>query len=143
MSNDQRENIVAELYDGYSSTQKVILETEKKRTRNKLITLAILIFAMDLLGLAVMNAITAPNMLIIAVIPVIFIGLAFLAMKEPLLAMIIASVILLAAWIYTIVIVGSGAAVTGWLTKALAVYLILAGFQSAREANRIRKELKL
>ena len=70
------------------------------------------------------------------------VGLAFLAMKEPLLTMIIAALIIVAVWIYIIAMNGSQAAITGWLGKAILVYLLIAGFQSAREAQRIKKELK-
>src|SRR6185503_5789071 len=130
MSNDNKENVVAGLYDGYSDTQKEILEIEKRKTRNKLISLAILVFLMDLLAIAIINAVTVQNLLIIAVLPIIFTGLAFFALKEPLAAMIIATIILLGIWVYYFVIVGSQTAIMGWLTKAIAVYLLLAGFQN-------------
>lgn len=143
MNPDPQEHVVAGLYEGYSDTQKDIMEVEKRRTRNKLISLAILIFLMDLLGLAILNAVQPQTLLYIAVIPVIFTGLAFLALKEPMLAMIIAAIILLGAWTYTIVVTGARAAITGWLTKAIAIYLLIAGFQSAREVQRIKRELKL
>lgn len=119
------------------------MELEKKKTRNKLFTLAILIFASDFLGLVVLNSVNPQALLIIAVIPLVFAGLAFLALKEPMLAMIIAALILVAAWTYTIIITGGQAAVSGWLIKAVAIYLLFAGFQNAREAQRIKKELNL
>lgn len=83
------------------------------------------------------------TILIIAVIPAALTGLAFLANKEPLTAMIIAAVIIVGLWVYSIVITGGKAAIMGWLIKAVIVYLILAGFQHAREAARIKKELQI
>ena len=35
------------------------------------------------------------------------------------------------------------AAISGWLGKTIVIYLLIAGFQSAREAIRIKKELKV
>jgi len=139
----QDENIVSGIYDGYSDTQKEIMELEKKKTRNKLFTLAVLIFASDFLALLVLDAVNPQTLLIIAVIPLIFAGLAFLALKEPMLAMIIGALILVSAWTYAIVVTGGQAAISGWLIKAIAVYLLFAGFQNAREAQRIKKELNL
>jgi hypothetical protein len=95
------------------------------------------------LGILVANAVTFPTVLVISVIPVLLAGLAFLALREPLLAMIIAAIIFIAAWIYTISVMGGQAAVSGWLVKAIVIYLLIAGFQNAREAQRIRKELKV
>ncbi|MBL7708539.1 MAG: hypothetical protein JNJ86_05680 [Chitinophagaceae bacterium] len=139
----QEENIVSGIYDGYSDTQKEIMELEKKKTRNKLFTLAVLIFASDFLALLVLDAVNTQTLLIIAVIPLVFVGLAFLALKEPMLAMIIGALILVGAWTYTIIATGGQAAISGWLIKAIAVYLLFAGFQNAREAQRIKKELNL
>ena len=70
------------------------------------------------------------------------VGLAFLALKEPLLAMIVAAVIILGIWIYAIVLTDGSAAITGWLIKAVIIYYIIAGFRRAMEANKIRKELR-
>jgi hypothetical protein len=139
----QEENIVSGLYDGYNDTQKEILEIEIRKTRNKLFTLAAIIFVSDLLGLAMVNAVNATSLLIIAVVPVVYIGLAFLALKEPLLAMIVAAIIILAIWIYTISRLGGAAAISGWLVKAIVVYMMIAGFQNAKEAQRIKKELRI
>jgi hypothetical protein len=138
----EEENIVSGLYDGYQDTQKEILEIEIRKTKNKLFTIAAVVFGFDLLALLAANLVDANTLLYIAIIPAIMIGLAFLAMKEPMLAMIIAALIIVAVWIYIIAMTGSRAAITGWLGKAILVYLLIAGFQSAREAQRIKKELK-
>jgi hypothetical protein len=138
----EEENIVSGLYDGYQDTQKEILEIEIRKTKNKLFTIAAVVFGFDLLALLAANLVDANTLLYIAIIPAIMIGLAFLAMKEPMLAMIIAALIIVAVWIYIIAMTGSRAAITGWLGKAILVYLLIAGLQSAREAQRIKKELK-
>jgi lysylphosphatidylglycerol synthetase-like protein (DUF2156 family) len=138
----EEENIVAGLYDGYQDTQREILEIEIRKTKIKLFTIAAVVFGFDLLALLAANLVNADTILYIAIIPAIMVGLAFLAMKEPLLAMIIAALIIVAVWIYIIAMTGSQAAITGWLGKAILVYLLIAGFQSAREAQRIKKELK-
>jgi hypothetical protein len=150
MSNDsqpdaganQSQNIVSDYYEGYTDTQKELLAIQIRKTRNILFTLAIIIFASDLIGLLAANAVIFETLLIIAVIPLLLVGLAFLALKEPLLAIIIAALLIVSIWIYNIVMTGGVAAITGWLIKALIVYFIIAGFQNALEAMRIRKELK-
>jgi hypothetical protein len=136
--NEPEENVVSGLYDNYTETQKEILAIEIRKTRNKLITVAVVIFVFDLLALLIANALLHETL----VIPLILTGLAFLAVKEPLAAMIIASVIIVGIWVYTIIVTGGVAAISGWIGKAIIIYLLIAGFQNAREATRIKRELK-
>jgi hypothetical protein len=120
-----------------------VLAIELRKTRKQLFILAIIAFASDLLALLVADAVTFQTFIAISVIPLILAGLAFLAMREPLIAMIAASIIFAGVWIYTISVMGGPAAITGWLVKAIVIYLLIAGFQNAREAQRIKKELKM
>lgn len=130
------------LFDEYSTTQKEILAMETKKTRNKLFSIAAVIFIADLIALVSLNAINLTTLLIISVVPVIAIGLAFLSSKEPLLSMIIISVILSAAWIYNFIQMGNESLTQGVLVKLIVIALIFAGFQNAAEAHRIRKEMR-
>ena len=141
MDHQEEENSESGLFDGYQDTQKEILAIEIRKTKIKLFTIAVVIFGFDLLALLTINLVNATTLLIIAIVPLIMVGLAFLAIKEPLLAMIVAAVIIVGLWIYVIAKTGSQVAITGWLQKAILVYLLIAGFQNAREAQRIKKEL--
>ncbi|HEX7845825.1 MAG TPA: hypothetical protein VF476_08515 [Chitinophagaceae bacterium] len=137
----EQENIVSDMYDNYSETQKEILEMEIRKTRNKLFTIAAVIFCFDLIALLIADALVTETFILIVAVPAILVGLGFLALKEPMLAIIIAAIIIIGIWIYTIVITGGMAAISGWLAKAIIIYLLIAGFQSAKEAQRIKKEL--
>jgi hypothetical protein len=138
----QEENIVSGIYDNYQETQKEILAIEIKKVRNKLFTLAIIFFLSDLLQLVASDAVNLTTLIIIAVIPLFFVGLAFLALKEPMLSMVLCAVIIGGIWIYVAVITGGMAAISGIIVKGIVVYLVIAGFQSAIEAQKIKKELK-
>lgn len=136
-------NVVSDIYDNYEEVQKEILSIEIRKTRNKLITIAIVLFSFDLLVLLMSDLVSVSTLGLIIIIPSIIGGLAVLSVKEPLIAMIIASMIIVGTWIYTIILTGGRAAASGWIGKAIIVYLIFAGFQNATEAARIKKELKL
>jgi hypothetical protein len=140
--NQPGDHIVSDLYENYSETQKEILAIEIRKTRIKLFTIAGVIFLFDFLAIYMANTFTLPVFLWILIFPVIIAGLAFLATKEPLTAMIICAVIIIGLWLYAIITTGGRAALTGWFGKALIIYLIFAGFQNAREANRIKNELQ-
>lgn len=134
--------VVSDYYENYTQTQKEIFAIEIRKTRNTLIIMAIIVFASDLLSLLIANALYVENLLYIIVIPAILVALALLALKEPLLAMIIAVIVVTGIWIYAIVITGGRAAIMGWLIKAIIVYFMIKGFHHAAEANKIKRELK-
>ena len=114
---------------------------EIRKTKNKLFTIAIVIFLLDLLALMMASNLNPVMIAWVTLVPAIIAGLAFLAIKEPMLAMVIGAVIVGGLWIYAIISTGGLAAVSGWISKAVIVYLFIAGFQNAREAQRLKKEL--
>jgi hypothetical protein len=130
-----------DIFDSYHETQKELYWMEILKVRRKLLTIAILMFAIDLLNLLINDMLTFQLFLWVLLVPVIIAALAFLAMKEPMAAMILASLIILALWIYAIVLAGGIGLVSGLLVKAVIVYLLIAGFQSAREAHRLKREI--
>jgi len=128
--------------DSYSDTQKEILAIEKRKTRNKLFIIAAVILISDLLALFMANAVNAPTLLAIGIVPLIFVGLALLATKEPLLAMILAAAMIVAMWVFLFVQFGNRSLVSGWLVKAVLITLVISGFRNAIEANNVRKEMR-
>lgn len=128
--------------DSYSETQREILAIETKKTRTKLFIIALVILLSNLIGLLMANAVNANTLIFIAVVPLIFVGLAFLAMKEPLLAMILGAAVIVALWVITYVQFGNRSLISGILVKAVLITLFISGFQNAIEANRVRKEMK-
>jgi hypothetical protein len=138
---EQDDNSVSGYYEGYSDMQKEVLAIETRKTRNTLFTIAAVILVSDILSLLALNVFKLEVVLVVLIVPVAIAGLAFLANKEPLTAIIIAAVIIIGIWIYTIVVSGGRAAIMGWLIKAVIIYFLIAGFQHAREATRIKKEL--
>lgn len=144
MSNTTDEShVVSDMYDNYADVQKEIFVIEVRKTRNKLFTIAIFVFAFDLLGVLMSNLVSVNTILLILILPIFIAGLAFLAIKEPLVAMIIAALLIVGLWVYTMIIVGGSTVISGWIGKAILVYLLIAGFQSAVEAAKIKRELKL
>lgn len=140
---DQQETIVSDLYDNYHETQKEVMAIEIRKTRNKLFTLAIFLFCVSMVALFQMDAVTFQNVLIVSIEPILFLGMGLLAIKEPMVAMLITAIIIGGLWIYSAVQTNGVSLISGWILKVVVVYLVIAGIQHAREAQRIRKELKL
>ena len=130
------------IMDSFSDTRKEILAIETRKTRNKLFIIAAFIFFSDLLTLFMANAVNAPTMLAIGIVPMVFVGLAFLATKEPMLAMILGAAVIVALWVFMFMQFGNRSLISGLLVKAILIFLLISGFQNAIEANRVRKEMK-
>jgi hypothetical protein len=79
----------------------------------------------------------------ILLFPVIFLALGFLSVKEPMVAIVLGMVIMIGFWVYIVVAIDVSYLLKGWLGKAIIIYLLFAGLQNAREAHRIRQELKI
>ena len=139
----ENEHIVSGIYDDYNETQREILAIETRKTRNKLFTIAVVIFLFDFFALSVLNLLTASAIITILIIPVIMALLALLSNKEPLLSMTLATLVLVGIWIYSFAVLGLGAAKIGLLSKIVLITLLITGFQNAREAQRIKRELKI
>ena len=129
------------IFDNYNELQRDLLRIELRKTRNKILIIALILFLSDMLGLMISNYLTFQLFLWSLIIPVILGCLAFLSAKEPLAAMIIASVIILGLWIYVISLTGSRGALSGFAVKIVVIGLLFGGFQSAREAQRIKKTM--
>jgi hypothetical protein len=136
------QDIVAGDYANYKQTQAEIFVQDAKRVRNTLITIGILFFASDLLTMAMTNTITGADIAYSLIIPVIYFAFALLALKQPLLAnilgmLVFAGVIVIMIWAY-----GGLGVISGMIIRAIIIYFLIAGFQSARSAEQARKEMR-
>ena len=135
-------SIIADDLELYQTTQRDIYNILIRKVRNRLFWVAVCFLASDLLALAILDAISAETVGASLIVPVIIAGLGFLALKEPLLATVVAAMVIVGVWIYIIAIIGARGAMSGWLVRAITIFLVLSAFREASEAIKIRKELK-
>ena len=140
---NQSQPIVSDIYDNYEETQREIYFIELRKTRTKIFTIAAVIFVFDFIAIAAANLITAKTLGYVAFFPVIIALLGFLANKEPFLAMVLTIIIIAGIWIYSFVVLGTRAIYMGWFAKAILIYLMIAGVQNAKEAQRVKRELRI
>ncbi len=135
------ESSIGDYSDDHKQTQLDLVSMYSKKTRNAIFTIAGLWLASELLGLAMANVFTTLVFLSVLVVPAILFALAFLALKQPLVAIIIAALVFIGVWVLTILVFGGIGAISGLLIKAIIIYFLIAGFQNAREVDRIKKEI--
>ena len=130
-----------DIFDNYDEINRYTYATELRKVKSRLLTVAAILFISDVFGLLITEMLTVPLLLWSLVIPAVIASLALLSVKEPLAAVIIAIIIIAALWIYVISFAGMRGAVSGFLVKFIVIYLLFMAFKSAREAQRLKKEL--
>ena len=135
----QQETSIGEYYEDYKQTQLDLVSVYSRKTRNAIFTIAALWLISELLALAMANVFTLRIFLSVCIVPVILVAAAFFALKQPLVAIIVAAIVFCGVWLLTILVYGGIGAIGGLLMKAVIVYFLIAGFQSAVEAGHIRK----
>jgi hypothetical protein len=139
--NIPEEGSIGDYYDNYKQTQAELIVVYSRKTKNAIFAIAGIWLASELLGLVMANVFTTEVLLSISIVPAILIAAGFFALKQPLAAIIVAAVVFAGVWILTILVVGGIGAISGLLIKAVIIYFLIVGFQNAREANRIKKEI--
>lgn len=136
------QNIVADLHDDYKQTQVEIYHREVRRVRKNIFWIGALLLISDLLGLAMTDGLEPEAILYSCIFPVIYVSIGILAMKQPMLASILATLLFVGLIVLTIIIYGGVGAISGFIIKAVIIYLIFASFQSAKAAEQAKKEMR-
>ena len=129
------------LFDLEQQTLQEVYVIEKRKVRNKIFAAAAVIFLFDMIALAASNMFWPEMIAVTAVVPLLLVGLAFLSMKEPMLAVILSVLLLLGVITLVAIQSGPGSITQGLLGKAIMVSLLLAAFQSAKEAKKVKSQL--
>lgn len=94
LKKDESPSVVTQEYERYQETQKEIMEIEIRKTRNMLWILAAVFLGINVIALLQLGVSISDFWLEILIIPAVLAGLGFMAIKEPLVATIIATVII-------------------------------------------------
>lgn len=137
-----KENPVSDIFEGYTEVKKEVLAIETRKAAYKLFSVAGVLLIFNLIAVIASGIPLSYVLLDILIFPVVFVGLGLLAFKEPMVATILGMVIIFGLWIYNAVVVDMVTLTQGWLGKAIVIYLLFAGMQNAREAHRVKQELK-
>src|SRR5262245_20405259 len=106
-------NNVSDYYEGYKEVQAETIVIQSRKTRNCIFIIAAILFTNDMIGYARLDLISAETILYSLIIPAVLIVCGFLAIKEPLMAIIAASVVFAGLFIWSIVKFGGVGAVSG------------------------------
>lgn len=139
----ETEKSIIEPYEGYKETQLESLGIQKKKVRNSIFYIALILLAGALLALLVANRFNILLLIDAIFFPAIFLGIGFFAMKQPMVSVIIAAIVFVLLLILQILISGGIGAISGLILKAIVIYFILSAYQSAKEFQKIKREIEL
>jgi hypothetical protein len=132
-----------EPYEGYKETQIEVLAIHHKKLRNNFFIIGLVFLAVDMIGMAVSNHVATTVILASLLMPILYAGLAFLSLKQAMMAVIIAIVLFALALILQVLVNGAGALLSGWLFKAVLVYLHISAYRYANDIRTTEKEINL
>lgn len=146
-TSSETESVVSNVYDQHRDTQEYLINVHTKKVRNYIFIIAGIFLFQNLISILTISSSDIPSLILQSTIIVTvlifacFIGLAFLANKQPMVAIAITAAIIAILWAILIMRMGGAGIFSGWLFKAITIYLIIAGFQSANEVKKAKQEL--
>lgn len=138
----QPENIISDYYESYQQQTLQSVEAKVKKARNAIYVVAALTLIGNLIVMGSSDAFTPEGLVIVLFISGIFFALGWYTKKQPLISILIALALYLGLWILDIVVVGSEMIYKGILVKAIILYFLITGIGHARQAERIKKDIK-
>ena len=139
---NQEENVLSDYLEGYQHLELQSAENNLRKARNAIFVIAGLLLLSSLILMGASDNFSPIGIAIAVIGPGIFIALGFLTKKQPLTSIIIALVLFVGLWISDIVLIGPEYIIKGILIKGAIVYFLVTGIKHAKEAERLRKELK-
>ena len=141
--NNEPESVVADYLQGYQQLELNAAENNLRKARNAIFAIAVLLLIGDLISMAGSGGFQMEIFLFSLAVSGVFVGLGFLTKKQPMTAIIIALILFLGLWIFTIIVIGPEQIYKGILVRGIIVYFLVTGIKHAREAERLRKEIKI
>lgn len=129
------------LFNTNKDIQAQVFKTEASKARSFLFVIAAVYFIGTLIPVAIAGAFTAQYIFAILLFPVIFTGLGLLATIQPLIATIIAGVVVL---VILFILISNSAIATwlGWVDLVVAIACIALAAVSANKAEQARKLMR-
>jgi hypothetical protein len=135
-----QEDILSDLFEGQDQHRKK-WDYERRRTRNRLLWVPLLLYAGSTVRLLLNNAASWTNILGSMAVPILFITVAFLALTRPRMAVTVSAGMFLALQVYYIYFSGLYILGIGMLYKIMVLFFYISAWQSALDAEKAKRQL--
>ena len=135
-------NVITNAYKDYHWEKLKVLKKKIQRSRDTIFLVAVLMMLVALIQLATGKGDDKRAFFISLLMSLVYVGIGFLARKEPFGALIMALMIYVGMWVITIALFGAEFTLRGIIAKLLIIGTLASGIPHAFEADKIKKELK-
>lgn len=137
-ANEQEVSIFNDLY------RKEVLEDNylhaKKKTRYALFSIGLVFLITSIIGYLSADLLLIENVLYIAFLPALYLGLGLFSKLQPLMAAIGGILVVVGLTIFNYMQLGAMSLIGGWLYKVIILYFLIRCYQQAKEAENAKKE---
>ena len=135
-----QEHPISDYFEGVRKLEIEGYETGIKKARTALFVTAALIFAGELIGVAIAGLPITPQLLGIAVVEAgIFVALAFWTKTKPYSAIITGLIVFIALWAAAIAVLGARGAVSGIIVRIIILYYLISAMKPAKAWEQAKK----
>jgi len=138
----QEKSEIADYYDGLKQLEMHGYETGVKKARTALFVTAVLIFAGELISVAMTGLPLTGLVIGIALIEAgIFVGLAFWTKTKPHMAIIAGLIVFVGLWLLAIALSGFQAAYSGIIVRIIIIGYLISALKPAKAWEDAKKNL--
>jgi len=135
-------DIVTNAYQDYNWQKLKILKKKTQRSRDTIFIVATYMMLAALFQLGTSKSDDKRAFFISLLLSFVFVGIGFLAGKEPFGALIMAVIIYVGLWFVSVALLGPEYSFRGIIGKIIVIVALASGIPHAYEADKIKKELK-
>lgn len=141
IENKNESSIISDQYDDHRQLAEETMKSDSKKACILLTVTAIVVFGFDMLATYSLDIPILMVWLNIIPVPIGLIGLGLLAVKEPMVAVIIAALLVFALWIFNLVPLSPVVIEKGLTQKGIAIGLLFGAYMFANFATKEKREL--
>ena len=139
--NKNESSIISDQYDDHRQLAEETMKSDSKKACIMLIVTAIVVFGFDMLAVYSSDVPFSLVWLNIIPVPIGLIGLGLLAIKEPMVAVVIAALLVFALWIFNLVPLSPVVIEKGLTQKGIAIGLLFGAYMFANCAMKEKQDL--
>jgi hypothetical protein len=141
--NESESSIISEQYDHHKELAEEMMKSDSKKTGLLLFITAFIILGIDLWAVFSLEVPIAMVWMSLFLVPVGLIGLGLLAIKEPMVAVVIAALLVGVFWIFNLFPLSPIVIVSGLIPKGVVIIVLFGAFMFANFAMKEKRDLSL
>jgi hypothetical protein len=143
IKNDTESSIISEQYDDHMQLAEDTMKSDSKKACILLFVAAVVALGFDLIAIFSLHIPIALAWLNIAVVPVGLIALGLLAIKESMVAVVVAALLVFVFWIFNLFTLSPIVIVNGFIPKGIVIALLFGAYMFANFAMKEKRDLSM